>query len=175
MPRKSRASEAEPAPLTVAQARGLALGWLGMRELSRAQVRQRLRRRGAAPEVADEVITALVELGALDERRLALAAARRETAIRGRGPRRARMALTALGLDEATVNAALATTLEQVDVERLLDRAIEKRLRGVAPGPLDRQTFRRIAAALVRQGFDGQAVMTRLRQRGARPPDDSDS
>ena len=138
-----------------------------MRELSKAQVRQRLRRRGAAPEVADEVVASLVELGALNEGRLALAAARRETAIRGRGPVRARLALKALGLDDAIVEAALAATLEHVDVEALLDRALEKRLRGVAAGPLDRQTLRRLVAALIRQGFDAQAVMARIRRRGS--------
>jgi SOS response regulatory protein OraA/RecX len=52
VPRKSRASAAEREPLTPAQARTLALGWLGMRELSKTQVRQRLRRRGVEPEVA---------------------------------------------------------------------------------------------------------------------------
>jgi len=143
-----------------------------MRELSKAQVRQRLRRRGVDAEVAEAIITSLVELGALNEDRLALAAARRETAIRGRGPARARMALKALGLGEATVQAALDTTLAQVDVEALLEKALDKRLRGVPPGALDRATFGRIAGALVRQGFDIQAVMTRLRRRGAAVPDD---
>lgn len=146
-----------------------------MRELSKAQVRQRLRRRGVEPEVTEEIITSLVELGALNEDRLALAAARRETAIRGRGPARARLALKALGLGDDTVSSALDATLAQVDVEALLDRALDKRLRGVPAGPLDRATFRRIAGALVRQGFDVQTVMNRLRRRGAAAPDDSES
>lgn len=146
-----------------------------MRELSKAQVRQRLRRRGVEPEVTEEIITSLVELGALNEDRLALAAARRETAIRGRGPARARLALKALGLGDDTVSSALDATLAQVDVEALLDRALDKRLRGVPAGPLDRATFRRIAGALVRQGFDVQTVMNRLRRRGAGAPDDSES
>lgn len=175
MPRKSHASAAERAPLTPAQARTLALGWLGMRELSKAQVRQRLRRRGIDAEVAEAIIASLVELGALNEDRLALAAARRETAIRGRGPARARLALKALGLGDDTVNTALDATLAQVDVDALLERAIDKRLRNVPGGPLDRATFRRIAGALVRQGFDAQAVMNRLRRRGAAAPDDTDS
>ncbi len=105
--------------------------------------------------------------GALNEERLALAAARRETSIRGRGPVRARLALKALGLGDATVQAALETTLAQVDVDALLERAIDKRLRGQPAGRLDRAAFRRIASALVRQGFDAQAVMNRLRRRGA--------
>jgi SOS response regulatory protein OraA/RecX len=82
-----------------------------MRELSKTQVRQRLRRRGVEPEVAEDIITSLVDLGALNEERLALAAARRETAIRGRGPTRARLALKALGLGDDTVNSALDCVL----------------------------------------------------------------
>lgn len=145
-----------------------------MRELSKQQVRQRLRRRGVEPEVAEEIVTYLVDLGALNEERLALAAARRETSIRGRGPVRARLALKALGLGDATVQAALDTTLAQVDVDALLEKAIDKRLRGQPAGPLDRATFRRIASALVRQGFDVQTVMNRLRRRGAGAPDDNE-
>ena len=145
-----------------------------MRELSKLQVRQRLRRRGVDAEVAEEIVTWLVELGALNEERLALAAARRETAIRGRGPLRARLALKALGLSDATVQTALDTTLAQVDVDALLERAVDRRLRGQPAGPLDRATFRRIASALVRQGFDGQTVMNRLRRRGTGSPDDSE-
>ncbi len=143
-----------------------------MRELSKLQVRQRLRRRGVDAEVAEEIIAWLVDLGALNEERLALAAARRETSIRGRGPVRARLALKALGLGDATVQAALETTLAQVDVDALLERAIDKRLRGQPAGKLDRSAFRRLASALVRQGFDAQAVMNRLRRRGAAAPDD---
>lgn len=145
-----------------------------MRELSKLQVRQRLRRRGVDAEVAEEIVAWLVDLGAVNEERLALAAARRETAIRGRGPVRARLALKALGLGDATVQAALETTLAQVDVEALLERAIDKRLRGQPAGKLDRAAFRRIASALVRQGFDAPAVMNRLRRRGAGTPDDSE-
>lgn len=146
-----------------------------MRELSKLQVRQRLQRRGVDADVADEIIAWLMDLGALNEDRLALAAARRETSIRGRGPVRARLALKALGLGDATVQAALDTTLAQVDVDALLERAIDKRLRGQPAGKLDRATFRRIAAALVRQGFDGQTVIDRLRRRGAAAPDDAES
>jgi regulatory protein len=172
VPRKSRASAADRPPPTPGEARTLALGWLGMRELSKLQVRQRLRRRGVDAEVAEEIVAWLIDVGALNEDRLALAAARRETSIRGRGPVRARLALKALGLGDATVQAALETTLAQVDVDALLERAIDKRLRGQPAGKLDRAAFRRIAGALVRQGFDLQAVMNRLRRRGAAAPDD---
>lgn len=175
MPRRSRASAADRAPLTSGQARTLALGWLGLRDLSKSQVRLRLRRRGVDLETADAIIANLGDIGAIDESRLALAAARRETAIRGRGPIRARLALRALGLSDSTVDAALDTTLEQVDVDALLDKALERRLRRLPAGRLDRPAFQKVVAAMVRQGFEASAVMKRLRRRGADVPDDVDS
>jgi regulatory protein len=173
-PRKSRASAADRPPLSRADARALALGWLALRELSRAQVRQRLARRGVEAAVIDGIIDDLVALGALDEARLARAAARLETTIKGRGPARTRARLKALGLAAATVEAAMAATLEDVDLDALLDRALEKRLRGLTPGRLDPAATRRIVSALVRQGFAPGPVFARLRKRGAEVPDDAE-
>lgn len=173
--RKSRASAADRPPLTPAQARALALGWLGQRDLSRAQVRQRLIRRGVAADAAEVLVDDLARLGAIDEDRLARAAARRETAIRGRGPARARLALRALGLPAPTIEAAVGATLEDVDVDALLDRALERRLRHVPPGRLDPAAARKVVGALVRQGFAPGLVFARLRQRGAAIPDDTES
>ncbi len=175
MPRKSRASAADRDPLTAAEARTLALGWLGLRELSKAQVRQRLRRRGVDADTADTIIASLVELGALNEERLARAAARLETSIKGRGPARTRAKLKALGLPSATVEAAVEATLADVDLDALLDRALEKRLRGLPAGRLDPAAVRRVVGAMVRQGFAPGPVFARLRRRGADLPDDAES
>ena len=174
-PRKSRASAADRPPLTPAEARGLALAWLGQRDLSRAQVRQRLARRGVAADTIDALLQDLVARGALDEDRLARAAARRDTAIKGRGPSRTRATLKALGLPEGTIDAAVTATYEDVDLEALLDRALERRLRGLPPGRLEPAAVRRVVGALVRQGFAPGAVFARLRRRGAELPDDPES
>jgi regulatory protein len=164
---RSRASAADAAPLSEAEAHGLALGWLGARDLSVAQVRQRFGRRGVDRATADRVIERLVASGVLDEARLARAAARQETVIRGRGPARARTRLRSLGVPDDTAARALDQVIADVDVEALLDRALEKRLRGRPAGPLDAAATRRLVGALVRQGFDPGAVLTRLRRRGA--------
>jgi len=174
-PRKSRASAADRPALSQADARALALGWLGLRELSRAQVRQRLARRGVEAAVIDSILDDLVALGALDEARLARAAARLETTIKGRGPARTRARLKSLGLPAATVDAAVEATLEDVDLDALLDRALEKRLRGLPPGLLDPAAVRRVVGAMVRQGFAPGPVFARLRKRGADVPDDAES
>ncbi len=176
MRQRSRASAADRGapPEPPADPYGLALGWLGTRELSARQVRQRLSRRGVTAPDIDETIARLTANGALDEQRMALAAARLETVIRGRGPARTRQKLRALGLPDAASEAAMTATLADVDVDALLDRALEVKLRRVPAGALDQAVTRRLVGALVRQGFDAGAVFKRLRQRGAKSPDDSD-
>ena len=176
MRQRSRVSAADRSgpPEPPADPHGLALGWLGARELSARQVRQRLSRRGVAAPDIDETIARLTANGVLDEQRMALAAARLETVIRGRGPARTRQKLRALGLPDAASEAALAATLADVDVDALLDRALEIKLRKTPAGALDAAAMRRIVGALVRQGFDPGSVFTRLRQRGARAADSDD-
>ena len=175
MRRKSRASATDGggAPEPPADPYSLALAWLGLRELSARQVRRRLARRNVAASDIDVIIDRLVASGALDERRMALAAARLETVIRGRGPSRTRQKLRALGLPDAASDAALAATLADVDVEAVLDRALDIRLRKVPAGALDQAATRRVVSALVRQGFDPGAVFKRLRKLGARSVDDA--
>jgi regulatory protein len=171
--RKSPASAADRAAPSPDGAYALALGWLGARDLSALQVRQRLMRRGVGSDDAASVIGRLQQAGVLDEARLARTAARRETAVKGRGPARARARLRALGLSDALTATALTEALAEVDMDALLDRAIEKRTRGLAR-PLDAAAARRVAAALVRQGFEPSAVFARLRRRGAAVPEDTD-
>ena len=176
MRRRSRASAPDGGgpPEAPVDPYGLALSWLGLRELSARQVRQRLALRGVPPPDIDPIIDRLVASGALDEQRMALAAARLETVIRGRGPARTRQKLRALGLPAAASDAALAATLADVDVDALLDRALEITLRKTSAGALDQAATRRIVGALVRQGFDAGSVFKRLRQRGATASDDVD-
>ena len=175
MRQRSRGSAADRGgpPEPPADPYGLALGWLGARELSARQVRQRLTRRGVAPSDVDETVARLTANGALDEQRMALAAARLETVIRGRGPARTRQKLRALGLPDSASKAAIAATLADVDVDALLDRALDIKLRKTAAGGVDQATARRVVGALVRQGFDASAVFKRLRQRGANTADDA--
>lgn len=172
---RSRASAAESGPSEPpADPYGLALGWLGLRELSARQVRQRLARRGVPVPDIDFTLERLIANGVIDERRMALAAARLETVIRGRGPARTRQKLRALGLPDAASNAAMTATLAEVDVDALLDRALEIKLRKVPAGALDQAATRRVVGAMVRQGFDAGTVFKRLRARGAKAADDSD-
>jgi regulatory protein len=136
---------------------------LGQRELSEAQLRARLLRRGCGPDAVDDVIVRLRRDRTLDDARVALAAARLEAGIRGRGPARVRQRLQAMGLAPDVVQEAIAETFRDVDEAALLDAALEKRLRGQPLEELDPRARARLIRGLVGRGFSLGAVLKRLR------------
>jgi regulatory protein len=144
-----------------------ALILLGRRELSEAQVRARLARRGFAETPIDEAVSRLKAARALDDQRVARAAARLESAVRLRGRRRTLQKVRALGISEEDARAAVDAVFQEVDEDALLERALARRLRGTSAADLDRAGVRRVAAALIRQGFSTDAVLARLRRKGA--------
>ncbi len=135
---------------------------LARRELTTAQLRARLMRRGLEPDDVDAALARLRADGALDDRRAARAYASAAVRIKGRGPLRVRRELDALGLDEDTVRAAVDEAFEDADEATLLDRAIDRRLRG----PIrDQGHLRRLHQYLVRLGFGPAAALAALRRR----------
>jgi hypothetical protein len=56
---------------------------------------------------------------------------------------------------------------DDVDEGLLLDRAIEKRLKGAAPASLAPQDRARLVRHLVGRGFDPSQVLARLQRKGA--------
>ena len=146
----------------------IALTLLSRRELSIAQLRERLVRRGCPSASIDRAVERLTADGTLDDRRVALAAARTAT-LKGRGRRRAVHDLERLGIDAALAAAAVDEVFGEIDERALLDRAIERRLKGAAPASLDARGKARLVRGLVARGFEPGAVFARLRQRGADP------
>ena len=61
------------------------------------------------------------------------------------------------------IRQAVADAFEDVDENRLLDAALEKRLRGAAIEDLDARGRARLVRALVGQGFSLSDVLRRLR------------
>ena len=174
MPRRSRASAADGRgpPPPPANPVGLALGWLGLRELSAPGAPAAGTPRSAGDGL-DKAIERLVARGALDDGAWRWPPPGCETVIRGRGPARTRQKLRALGLPDAASDAALDAALADVDVDALLDRALAERLRGLPAGPLDAAATRRLVSALVRQGFDAGA-RSRACARAPRSPSEAD-
>jgi regulatory protein len=143
-----------------------ALALLSRRELSSAQLRERLARRGHGDADIDAALAKLTREGALDDRRVAVAAARQQAAVRGRGRRRVLQELQRLGIDSAIAREAIDAVFADLDESALLDRALARRLRGAAARTLDAKAQARLVRALVAQGFDSAQVLARLRHRG---------
>ncbi|HSK11290.1 MAG TPA: regulatory protein RecX [Vicinamibacterales bacterium] len=149
-----------------------ALAMLSRRELSEAQLRQRLARREHPPEAVEAAVARLTASGLLDDRRVARAAARTEAQVRSRGRLRVVQRLRALGIDPEVAAAALDEVFEAVDEEALLEAAIARRLRGPSARIVDAAHFRRLHQQLIRQGFQPSAVSRALKARSNVRSDD---
>jgi regulatory protein len=145
----------------------LALTWLGVRELTRHQLRTRLLRRGHEPAEVDASLDRLAAEGRLDDRRAAEAIVRRHVGVKGRGPARLGQELAAAGVEDGLRRAVMREAFDGVDEAPLVERALRRHLAGRRRPP-DR---RRVYAALVRQGFTPAIVREVLREHlPASPP-----
>ena len=139
---------------------------LARRELSSAQVRQRLLRRHEAPLV-DEAIARLTVEGALDDARVAEAIARTQTSARGRGRQRVRLEIERAGIDRATARRVVDEVFAGLDDDALLEAAVTRRLRSGGAIPSERE-FARLYRRLVADGFDAERVLASLNRRKRR-------
>jgi len=155
----------DPADLTPAAARNLALRWLGLRELSAAQVRLRLRRRHYTDQTITAALARLVADGLLDDMRAARARARHDVVIKRQGRGRVLRQVEAIGVDRDTARAAVDAAFEDVDENTLLANALARRLRG-QPLPTEPKDLARLFGWLVRQGFDAGKVSALFRRGG---------
>jgi regulatory protein len=137
---------------------------LARRELSEAQVRQRLARRGYEDDEVDSAVARLLEERALDDRRVANAIAHTETRVRGRGRLRVKRQIEAAGISTPLAQEAVDAVFSELDADELLATALEKRLRGRAAIADDRE-FQRLYRYLITQGFDADRVLAALRSR----------
>jgi regulatory protein len=147
---------------------------LARRELSEAQVRERLARADYAPPIVDEAIERLRACGALDDLRVAAAVARTDAQIKHRGRIRIQRRLAAIGIAPAVAARAVDEVFSGLDESAMMAQALARRLRGPQATVADAAQFRRLHQHLVRLGFPPDAV-TRLLRRRARPgsaPDD---
>lgn len=138
---------------------------LGRRELSVSQLRTRLLDREYSPGEADDAIARLLETGALDDRRVARAYARTASKIKGRGRLRVTRELQAMGVARDIVAEAVAEVFADLDERALIDRALQKKVRG-SRRPFTLQERARLYQYLMRQGFTPAAVSAALRRIG---------
>ncbi len=135
---------------------------LARRELSEAQIRQRLTRRGYQSEDIDTAVARLRDERALDDRRVATAIARTETRVRGRGRLRVKRQIEAAGISGTLAQEAIDEVFADLDSDALLNAALERRLRGRTTIADDRE-FQRLFRYLAAQGFESDRVLAALR------------
>lgn len=145
------------------------LTMLARRELSEAQVRQRLARRGHSPDDIDAAIIRLKSERALDDARVADAIARTEIAVHGRGKLRVNRQITQAGIAASTGRRAIEQAYADVDPDALLTAALDKRLRGRSQ-VADQKEMQRLYRYLIGQGFESDRILSLLRGRLSRGP-----
>ena len=139
-----------------------ALKMLAGRELTEAQVRQRLVRRGHDSHDIEQAIARLKANGNVDDARAAAVIARRETTVRRRGKARVSNRLRAAGIAPSVADRAVQQVFEDLDVDALLTASLERRLRGRTRIDDDKE-FQRLYRYLVGQGFETDRVLAALR------------
>ena len=146
LPEQLLAQVEQSAKRSEMKARGARL--TGSRMLSKKQVMEHLTRKGGDRELAEDTAQWLEELGAVDESAYAAAIARHYAAM-GYGPGRVRQELQRRGIPQELWDDALALLPEG---EEAIERFIRSKCKGK---PLDRETQRKLAAALQGRGNGG--------------------
>jgi regulatory protein len=140
---------------------------LARQELSEAQIRQRLARKGYDPDEVDAAVERLKSERAIDDARVAGAIARTQTALKRRGKLRVAQQIARAGIGPATARQALDETFASVDDDALLAAALGRRLKGDRQIADDRE-FRRLYRYLIAQGFESDRVIKALSARRGR-------
>jgi regulatory protein len=136
---------------------------LARRELSEAQIRQRLSRRGHDASAIDDAVTRLKAERNLDDERAAVVIARTETTTRHRGRRRVLQQIEAAGIARSVASRAVDEIFQDLDADALLAASLAKRLRGGERIADDRE-FQRLYRYLTAQGFDSERILAHLRK-----------
>lgn len=140
-----------------------ALKLLARRELTSAELRDRLLRRALAPEDVDRAVARLQADGTLNDRRAAIAIARTHALVKARGRLRIEQELKARGVPSEIVRSVLDEVFVELSEPELLERALRKRLR--AGRITSELQFRRLYAYLARLGFPTDRIVELLKKR----------
>lgn len=139
--------------------RGLGLRYLGRRERTVAELRQRLDRAEASEAQAAQVIAELQADGLLDDARYARLYVEDRRTLDGWGSDRIERALRERGVDRDLIARAFA----DVDDERTeLDRALELLRRRFPQPPADRRERDRALGVMIRKGFETEVALDAL-------------
>ncbi len=137
---------------------GLALTALSHKERSVAELGRWLGQRGVAAEEAEETLSHLIEVGAIDDARFAARYAEDKRELAGWGSERIRAALLERGVERADVEAAIGLDDEVTEVERA---AALLRERGADLG--DERARSRALGLLARRGYGSEVAYEAIR------------
>lgn len=140
---------------------------LARRELSEAQVRERLTERGHDPSAIEPAVSRLLSERAIDDGRMADAIARTEVAHKRRGRRRVTQRIESVGIARSTARRAVDDAFSTVDEMSVIEAALARRLpadRAIA----DETELRRLYRFLIARGFESEAVMRTLKARSVK-------
>lgn len=140
-----------------------ALKLLARRELTSAELRDRLLRKALAPEDVDRAVARLQADGTLNDRRAAIAIARTHALVKARGRLRIEQELKARGVPSEIVRSVLDEVFVELSEPELLERALRKRLR--AGRITSELQFRRLYVYLARLGFPTDRIVELLKKR----------
>ncbi len=135
------------------------LAMLSRRELSTAQVRERLSRKGFDSAAIEAALGRLRQAGALDDARTAQVLAHRSAHVRLHGRLRALRELEGRGIERDLALSTVDAAYREIDEDELIERALARHLRGPIDSPV---ALRRLYHRLIRQGFDAAAARAAL-------------
>lgn len=135
------------------QAHALCLRLLTARARSRAELIERMTRRGYPDEVIETVLDRLVAVGLIDDEDFAAQWVRSRQAYSGKGKRALAAELRIKGVDTEVIAAALDgidAGAERLRAEQLVERKLRREL--LADGD-DAKVMRRLVGMLARRGY----------------------
>jgi regulatory protein len=139
-----------------------ALKMLARRELSEAQIRQRLSRKGHSGYAIDEAVVRLRQERAIDDTRVAEAIAHTEVSVRRHGRLRVLRQIEQAGIAPETARGVVNAVFGELDGEALLDASLARRLRGATL--IDDKQTQRLYRYLIGQGFEPDRVIKALKK-----------
>ena len=144
-----RQPDTEPDPHHVA--RQIVLRQLAMAPRSRAELMQKLAKRGCAVDVATTVLDRMTEVGLVDDEAYAQMLVRSQQAGRGLAKRALARELRTKGIEDHLADQALAT-ISDADERDRARALVAKKLRAMHGLGIEVQT-RRLAGMLARKGY----------------------
>ncbi len=128
----------------------LAVGHLGKRDRTAAEIRRHLLAKDIGEQAAEDAVAELVRMGYLDDARYARVFAEDRRALDAWGPERIERRLLELGVDREHIAAAIGAR----DGESELEAALELLRRRVRAAPASERERERALGMLVRKGYD---------------------